>query len=94
VKDPHQIVKRPVITEMATRLMDKENKYVFRVDPHANKREIRHAVETLFNVEVARVTTMNVRGKFKTYRMRQYGKTANWKKAIVKLKEGYSIDLL
>jgi len=94
VKDPHQIVKRPVITEMAARLMDKENKYVFRVDPAANKREIRQAVETLFNVEVDRVTTMNIRGKIKTYRLRQYGKTANWKKAIVTLKEGYSIDLL
>jgi len=94
VKDPHQIVRRPVVTEMAARLMDKENKYVFRVDPTANKREIRMAVEALFNVEVERVTTMNVRGKIKAYRLRQYGKTANWKKAIVKLKEGYSIDLL
>jgi len=94
VKDLHQIIKRPVITEMTTRLMDKENKYVFRVDPAANKREIRRSIETLFNVEVERVTTMNIRGKIKTYRLRQYGKTANWKKAIVKLKEGYSIDLL
>ncbi len=94
MRDPHQIVRRPVITEMASRLMDKENKYVFRVDPSANKRQIRWAIETLFNVEVERVTTMNVRGKMKAYRLRQYGKTANWKKAIVKLKEGYSIDLL
>jgi len=94
VKDPHQIIKRPVITETAARLMDKENKYVFRVDPAANKSEIRHAIETLFNVEVDRVTTMNIRGKIKSYRLHQYGKTANWKKAIVKLKEGYSIDLL
>ena len=94
MKDPHQIIRRPVITEMATRLMDKEDKYVFRVDPDANKREIKQAVETLFNVKVDKVNTMNVRGKVKTYRMRQYGKTANWKKAIVKLKEGYSIDLI
>jgi len=94
VKDPHQIIKRPVITEMTTRLMDKENKYVFRVDPVANKRDIRHAIETLFNVEVDKVTTMNLRGKIKTYRLGRGGKTANWKKAIVKLKEGYSIDLL
>jgi large subunit ribosomal protein L23 len=94
VNDPHQIVKRPVITEMATRLMDKENKYVFRVAPAANKREIRHAIETLFSVEVERVTTMNVRGKTKMYRSGQPGRAANWKKAIVKLKKGYSIDLL
>ncbi len=94
MNDPHQIVHRPVITEKATRLMDKENKYTFRVAPAANKREIRRAIETLFNVEVDRVTTMNVRGKVKMYRGGQFGKTSNWKKAIVKLKKGYSIDLL
>jgi large subunit ribosomal protein L23 len=92
-RDPHQIIKRPLVTEKSTRLMDSENKYVFRVDPRANKMEIKEAVEKLFNVTVLNVTAMNVRGKPRRLRFGQEGKRSNWKKAIVRLKEGDSIEL-
>ena len=92
-REPHQIIRKPIITEKSTRLMDTDNKYVFRVDPGANKMEIGKAVEKLFNVKVVGVTTMNVRGKPRRLRYGQEGKRSNWKKAIVKLKEGDSIDL-
>jgi large subunit ribosomal protein L23 len=92
-REPHQIIQRPIITEKSTRLMDTDNKYVFRVDAAANKMEIGKAVERLFKVKVVSVTTMNVRGKPRRLRYGQEGKRSNWKKAIVKLKEGDSIDL-
>jgi len=92
-RDPHQIIKRPLVTEKSTRLMDTENKYMFRVDPRANKMEIKEAVEKLFNVTVVNVTAMNVRGKPRRLRFGQEGKRPNWKKAIVRLKEGDSIEL-
>ena len=92
-KEPYQIIQRPIITEKSTRLMDTDNKYVFRVDPRANKMEIGDAIEQLFNVKVVRVTTMNIRGKPRQLRFRQEGKRSNWKKAIVKLREGDSIEL-
>jgi len=92
-KQPYQIVKRPIVTEKTTRLLETENKYAFRVDPRANKMEIKEAVEGLFNVNVINVTTMNVRGKPRQRRFQQPGKCSNWKKAIVQLKEGDSIEL-
>ena len=92
-KAPYQIIHRPIITEKSTRLMDTDNKYIFRVDARANKMEIGEAVEKLFNVKVVGVTTMNVRGKPRRVRFGQEGKRSDWKKAIVKLKEGDSIEL-
>lgn len=92
-KQPYQIIRKPIITEKSTRLLDTENKYAFRVDPRANKMEIRAAVESLFSVKVVNVTTMNMRGKPKQTRFREPGKRANWKKAIVQLREGDSIEL-
>jgi large subunit ribosomal protein L23 len=92
-KQQYQVIRKPIITEKSTRLLDTENKYSFRVDPRANKMEIKEAVESLFSVKVVDVTTMNVRGKPKQMRFREGGKRANWKKAIVKLREGDSIEL-
>ena len=92
-REPYQIIHKPIITEKSTRLMDTDNKYMFRVDPSANKMEIGRAVETLFNVKVVSVNTINVRGKPRRLRYGQEGKRSNWKKAIVKLKEGDSIEL-
>lgn len=92
-KESYQIIQKPIITEKSTRLMDTDNKYIFRVDPRANKMEIGKAVEELFNVKVLSVNTMNVRGKPRRLRYGQEGKRSNWKKAIVQLKEGDSIDL-
>ncbi|MGF1467403.1 MAG: 50S ribosomal protein L23 [Sandaracinaceae bacterium] len=90
--EPERIIKRPLmLTEKGNLLREEENKYLFEVERTANKVEIRKAVETLFNVTVIRVNTMIVRG-----RMRRMGrgraKTQNWKKAIVEVAEGETID--
>ena len=86
------VLKKPVLTEKSLLLQQNENKYTFDVDLTANKTEVKVAVEKMFDVKVEKVNIMNV--KPKTKRMGRYvGKTNRRKKAIVKLKEGYSIDL-
>ena len=70
------------------------NEYVFKVDKRANKHEIKRAVENLFSKKVKSVNTLNVRGKKKRERRADFGRTASWKKAIVKLKDGERIDLV
>ncbi|MEQ6376619.1 50S ribosomal protein L23 [Bacillaceae bacterium S4-13-58] len=83
MKGPRDIIKRPVITERSADLMA-EKKYTFEVSPKANKTEIKDAVETIFDVKVEKVSTMNYKGKFK--RMGRYGGyRSDRKKAIVKL---------
>jgi large subunit ribosomal protein L23 len=89
--NPHDIIIRPLITEKNTNLMQL-NKYSFEVDRNANKFQIKQAVQTIFNVEVTAVHTMNVRGKMKR-RGQKFGYTADWKKAIVTLAEGNRIEL-
>lgn len=89
--NPHDVIIRPLITEKNTNLMQ-YNKYSFEVDRNANKAQIRHAVQTIFNVRVTDVNTMNVRGKMKR-RGQKFGYTADWKKAIVTLAEGDRIEL-
>jgi large subunit ribosomal protein L23 len=88
---PEQIIKRPVaLTEKAARLKE-QNKVIFEVAPEANKIQIKHAVEALFDVKVQDVNTLIQRGKMK--RMgRQMAKRRNWKKAIVTLQEGHDIQ--
>ena len=82
----YDIIKRPIITEQS---MDQvaDRKYTFEVAASANKIEIKKAVEEIFKVEVEKVTTMNYDGKPKRQGM-FIGKRADWKKAVVKLKEG------
>jgi large subunit ribosomal protein L23 len=92
MKDPHTILDRVLVTEKGTRLSS-ENKYQFRVAPGANKLEIRRAVEQVFGVHVTQVHTMNRKGKAKRTRSQRPGRTADWKRAIVTLKEGQSITL-
>lgn len=89
----YQIIKKPVITEKATDQTAARNAYTFRVPVDANKIEIRQAVEKLFDVHVTSVNTARVGGK---YRRRGYtiGRTPDWKKAIVTLREGEMIDVL
>jgi large subunit ribosomal protein L23 len=83
MKNARDIIKRPVITERSTDLME-ENKFVFEVDLKANKTEIKQAVEEIFGVTVAKVNTMRVPSKQK--RVGRYvGRTSEWKKAIVTL---------
>ncbi|WP_055105074.1 50S ribosomal protein L23 [Paenibacillus ihumii] len=83
MKDPRDIIKRPVITERTAEYMG-ENKYVFEVDIRANKTEIKQAVEAIFNVKVSNVNTLRVPAKPKRYG-RHFGYTPEWKKAFVTL---------
>jgi len=86
------IIKRPLmLTEKGNVLRETQNQYLFEVDRRANKIQIRNAVETLFNVKVTDVRTLIVRGHMR--RMgRGYQKTQNWKKAIVSLADGNTIE--
>ncbi len=86
------IIKRPLLlTEKGNVLRETQSQYLFEVDRRANKIQIREAVERLFNVKVTDVHTMIVRGRMR--RMgRGYAKTKNWKKAIVSLKDGDTIE--
>jgi len=87
----YQIILRPLVTEKNTNLMEL-NKYCFEVVREATKPQIKNAIEHIFKVKVVNVHTMNVRGK-KRRRGRDFGYTADWKKAIVTLAEGDAIEL-
>ena len=88
---PEKIIRRPIILTEKANLLRNANQVVFEVARDANKVEIRDAVQKLFNVKVTSVNTAIMRGKDR--RMgRGYSKTQNWKKAVVTLKEGDSID--
>ena len=90
--DMYYIIKRPLLTEKSTTVKDENNKYVFEVDPRANKIEITHAVERLFKVKVINVHVMNMRGKKK--RMGKIvGQKKDWKKAVVTLAPGSRIEV-
>jgi large subunit ribosomal protein L23 len=92
MRDPRQIVLRPLVTEKATTLKDERNQVSFQVAPEANKVEIRQAVEAIFRVKVTGVKTQVVFGK--TKRMGRYtGRRPSWKKAVVRLGPGSKIDL-
>jgi large subunit ribosomal protein L23 len=92
MKDLSKVITRPIVTERGTVLREKYNQYFFQVNPDANKHEIRQAIEMYFGVKVENVRTMNRIGKVK--RMGRFsGRRAAWKKAIVTLAEGDSIDL-
>ena len=88
--DYYQIVKRPRITEKGMMANEAHNTVVFEVDRRANKMQIRQAVESLFQVKVVRVNTLNMQGKKKRVRSRE-GKRPDWKKAYVTLQEGDTI---
>ena len=91
MRDPHTVLVKPMVSEKAIMLME-DNKYCFFVDKAANKIEIKHAVEALFDVHVVSVTTRNIMGKTRT--MGRYsGKRPNTKRAVVKLAEGDKIEL-
>ena len=90
MKDPREVIIRPVITEHSYDMMEK-NTYTFEVAKEANKVEIRQAVEAIFDVTVVKVNTLNVKSKPKRVRQ-QAGRTRTWKKAMVTLKEGDAIE--
>ena len=86
---------KPIVTEKATRLNEKLNKYTFRVSPEANKFQIKDMVEKLYGVKVVNVNTCVVRGKNKARYTKSgllRGKTDRWKKAYVTFGEGETID--
>jgi large subunit ribosomal protein L23 len=87
------VIKRPLLlTEKGNNMRETQNKYQFEVAREANKIEIKNAIETLFSVHVVDVQTMVVRGRLR--RMgRGHAKTQNWKKAIVEVKAGETIEL-
>ena len=96
-----KIIIRPLLTEKLSRLEESELKYAFQVVKGVNKIEIKRAIEQKFDVEVKKVATMNRIGKEKNMTVRSGGRTirtkgnrASWKKAVVTLKEGNSINLL
>jgi large subunit ribosomal protein L23 len=93
MKHADSIIKGIQLTEKGTVQSEQNNKYFFKVAPSANKMEIKHAVETLFNVSVASVNTMRYAGKKKRERTAHFGKRSDWKRAVVSLKEGSKIDL-
>ncbi|MCC6731512.1 MAG: 50S ribosomal protein L23 [Chthonomonadales bacterium] len=92
MKDPFQIIERPLLSEKS---MDQTamGKYTFRVAMDANKIEIAQAVSAIFNVNVKKVNTLHVRGKKRRVGRYPEGRTADWKKAIVTLQAGQTITM-
>jgi large subunit ribosomal protein L23 len=87
-------IQKILLTEKATLLSEKLNKYVFRVPPSANKLQIKRAIEVIFKKVVIDVNTANYAGKKKRERRADFGRRANWKKAIVTLKKGEKLDIV
>jgi large subunit ribosomal protein L23 len=93
VKDPRDVIIRPVVSEKSYALLD-EGVYTFIVHPDSNKTEIKQAIESIFSVRVAKVNTMNRNGKRKRNRRTfTFGKRPDTKRAIVTLAAGEKIDL-
>ena len=90
MKDHRDVIIKPVVSEKSYALLD-NGVYTFLVNPDANKIEIKQAVEDLFGVHVQDVKTMNIKGKTKRWGYRPYQR-ADWKKAIVTLKKGETIE--
>jgi large subunit ribosomal protein L23 len=91
MKEGQKIIRRPLVTEKTTRQKEDDRQYAFEVAGDANKIEIQRAVERLFKVKVLKVRTSTVLGKVKRLG-RRFGKRADWKKAIVTLREGDRIE--
>ena len=89
--DPRDVILAPIVSEKSYSLLD-QNSYTFSVHPHANKTEIRQAVESIWGVRVLSVNTLNRKGKLKKFRFIE-GRRPNSKRAIVKLAEGDKIEI-
>lgn len=88
-----KIILGPVVAEKASRVAEDHNQVVLKVLPNANKAEIKKAVESLFDVKVAAVSTANVKGKVKRVG-RSFGRRSDWKKAYVTLADGADLNFL
>jgi large subunit ribosomal protein L23 len=93
MKDKFQIIKRPLLTEKSTKKKEEFNEVAFEVDRRANRSEVKMAVQTLFRVKVQRVNLMQMEGKKKRVG-KKLGRTADWKKALVRLAPGEAIENL
>ncbi len=89
--DPRDIIIRPIVSEKSYDMIE-QNRYTFEVAKSSNKTQIAQAITEIFGVTVTKVNTMNVTGKPRRLRYAT-GKTRDWKKAVVTLKEGDSIDI-
>ena len=87
-----RVIEKPLVTEKSTHLQEDGNWLVFRVNPGANKIQIKNAVEKIFNVTVLQVNTVNVRGKSRRFG-KNVGVSKNWKKAMLRLKDGDKIEM-
>ncbi len=94
MNEPYDLIHNASLTEKATLMTEKQNKYVFRVSPRANKIQIKAAIEKLFQKKVVAVNTCNYAGKKKRERRSDFGRKPHWKKAIVTLAEGEKIELV
>jgi large subunit ribosomal protein L23 len=88
-----QVLVSPRISEKSTRIGDKHKQFVFEVAPNATKPDIKRAVEMMFNVQVANVQVLNLKGKTKMFR-RTTGRRSDTKKAYVSLRPGFDIDFM
>lgn len=86
-----QIILEPIVTEKSTTARETQNRYSFKVQPKSSKDQIAKAVEEIFNVHVIKVNTMNMRGKMKRLG-RNRGRKSAWKKAVVTIAQGESVD--
>jgi large subunit ribosomal protein L23 len=93
MKNLYEVIKRPILTEKTTLQKGEENKVTFEVDKRANKIEVKSAIEKIFKVKVVDVHTMVIPGKIKRIG-RFSGRRADWKKAVVTLKEGEQLPFL
>jgi large subunit ribosomal protein L23 len=91
-QDVYSIVKQPIVTEKSTLATERANAYTFLVDMHANKIEIKHAIEKIFKVKVDKVRTQVRKGKPRRVRFTM-GYQPDWKRAVVTLKEGQKIEM-
>ena len=92
MKAPGEVIRELQVTEKGTKLAAEKNAYILEVAPSANKLDIKHAAEAMFKVRVTKVNTMRYQGKRKRERTAHYGKRADWKRAIVTLREGDKIE--
>ena len=99
--DINKIIIGPLLTEKGAVLTESLNKYLFKVEKGSNKIQIKKAVESRFNVKVKKVAIVNVKGKLKSMSVkssartiRTEGRRSSYKKTIITLKDGYTIDLL
>ncbi len=94
MKDLYQVIKNVRLTEKASMLQESNNEVVLEVDRFANKIAIKQAVEAVFDTKVVKVRTANYDGKIRRKRRADQGRTPAYKKAVVRLADGETIDLI